>query len=237
MAGMYLGFGSANGNILRGPKARGGVQVGPPLPTPLNKFGRTNEYQQQVSGQRDDEDRAYELEQRRLNLASMQPTPPPTPNPGGAGGSSGAQGGIQIGGSIYPDISQMYAQIGGDVKLPDRPSAPQVPSPVSGFAHAKDVAGRQGNQAIEALRNSMTRRGISDSGMATMGEANILGQVARQGADAEYDAANVLNDRQWDANQMDYRGRIGHNELDVQTQMANRNPKQAILRALMAQLY
>ena len=178
----------------------------------------------------------------RPQLTSAQVTTDPNGNRSvtenyGGGGSSGARNGIAIGGSVYPDITQMYGQIGGDVRTPNRPSAPQVPMPNSGFAHAKDVAGRQGNKAIDALRNMMTRRGISDSGVAATGEANILGQVARQGAEAEYDAANVANDRQWEANQMDYQGQLAHNDLDVRTQMANRSTKEAILRALMAQLY
>jgi hypothetical protein len=78
---------------------------------------------------------------------------------GSASGSRGG-GGVQIGGSIYPNISDMASQIQAasrqTVAPPPRIAPPQVPLGTDGFAHAKDVSGRTGNKAVEALRNSMT---------------------------------------------------------------------------------
>lgn len=158
-----------------------------------------------------------------------------------ASGRAGSSGGIAIGGGVYPNISNLMSQFEKQattsVAAPPRIGAPQVPSTSGAFAHAKDVSGRTGNKAIEALRNSMTQRGISDSGMATMGEANILGNVARQQSDAEYQAANTDNTRQWNANQMAYQGDLGQNEMEYQGAIAQRNQSLQALFNLMQQLY
>lgn len=156
---------------------------------------------------------------------------------GGAGGGGVRGGGIAIGGGIYPDISGMLQQLQQPIQPPGRIAPPQVPSTSGAFAHAKDVSGRVGNKALEALRNGMTQRGISDSGWAAEGEANILGNIARQQSDAEYEAANIDNTRQWNANQMAYQGDLGQNELEYDGAIQQRNQGLALLQALMRQMY
>lgn len=162
-------------------------------------------------------------------------------SPGGGGGSSsGSRGGVQIGGGIYPDISSAFAamqQQAPQVPAPPRVGPPTVPSTSGAFAHAKDVSGRVGNKALEALRNQMTQRGMSDSGMATMGEANILGNVARQQSDAEYQAANIDNTRQWEANQLGYQGDMAQNELGYQGGIQQRGQNMNAFLALLSRLY
>lgn len=162
-------------------------------------------------------------------------------NYGGAGGpgSAGSRSGVAIGGGIYPDLSNLMTSLQRSYKDSNpeyqKVGAPQVPQNSGMFAHAKDVSGRVGNKAIEALRNSMTQRGISDSGLAAVGEANILGNVARQQSDAEYNQAQLNTGRQWEANQMAYQGDINQNTMQYQTALNQKNQNlQAILQ--LAQL-
>ncbi len=164
--------------------------------------------------------------------------------PGGSGGGSGAggrgSGGVAIGGGIYPDVSALMAQYRQNipqVQAPAQVGQPSVPSTSGAFAHAKDVAGRQGNKAIEALNNLMTRRGMSDSGMAAEGAANILGGVGRQQADAEYQAANTDNTRQWEANQLGYQGQMAQNAMGYQGGIAQRGQDVESFLNLLRQLY
>lgn len=161
-------------------------------------------------------------------------------NYGGGAGSSRASGGIQIGGGTYPDVSGLMATINKDVPreaAPDRVGAPSVPSTSGAFAHAKDVAGRQGNKAIDAFHNMMTSRGMSDSGMTAQGDASILGGVGRQQADAEYQAANTDNTRQWEANQMGYQGDLAQNQMAYQGGITQRGQDMSTLLNLLRQLY
>lgn len=161
------------------------------------------------------------------------------------GGGSGSQGvgrsGLAIGGGVFPDISGLMAQLKtmgeGNVKAPGHVGTPQVPQNTGAFAHAKDVAGRVGNKAIEALRNSMTRRGISDSGLAAVGEANILGNVARQQSDALYDETQQNTARQWEANQMGYQGDIAQNQMAYEGDLSQRQHNLQAILQLMNLMY
>lgn len=157
-----------------------------------------------------------------------------------SGQTSRGGGGVAIGGGVFPDVSQLMNQIQSQlppVQALQRAPAPQVPQNTGAFARAKDVSGRVGNKAIDALRNSMTQRGISDSGLAAMGEAGILGDIARQQADAEYQEASVNTGRQWDANQLGYQGALRENAMDYQGSLSQRNQSLQALMQLMGYLY
>jgi hypothetical protein len=166
---------------------------------------------------------------------------------GGAGsggsGSGGRVGGVNIGGGTFPDVNALLSQFDtlsskfSPVRPPGLPAGPTVPSTVNAFAAGKDVSGRMGNKAIEALRNSMTRRGISDSGLAAAGEASILSDVANQQSQNVYDAQKLDTGRQWDANQISYAGALQNNGQIFQGELANQNVKLDILRSLMSRLY
>ncbi len=159
---------------------------------------------------------------------------------GGAGASRSGTGGVAIGGGVYPDISAQMAQFNKSVPqvpAPGHIAPPVVPSTSGAFAHAKDVAGRQGNRAIDQLANEMSRRGLSDSGMTSMGIADILGGVGRQQADAEYQAANTDNTRQWEANQLGYSGDMNQSQLGYQGGIQQRGQDMSAYLNLLRQLY
>lgn len=154
---------------------------------------------------------------------------------GGSGGSRSSGGGAGGGGTAGLDglIAQLTQQAQPPVAAPDRIPPPQVPQASGMFAHAKDVSGRVGNKALAAFRNLMTKRGMSDSGMEAEGEADILGQIANQQSDAEYDQANINNSRQWEANQMGYQGDMGQSALGYQGAIQQRGQGiQALLQLL-----
>lgn len=180
---------------------------------------------------------------RTTNGLEMQISNQGSAGGGGGGSAPRASSGINIGGSTYPDISRLMSDFQsvqgqlGSAQVPNRIPPPQVPSTKNAFARAKDVSGRTGNAALEALRNSFTQRGISDSGLAGMGEANILGNVARQQSDAEYEAANTDNTRQWNANQMAYQGDIDQNQMEYQAAVGEKQRNMQLLQMLMSQLY
>ena len=211
-------------SILRGPQARGGVQVGPPIAAPLNQFGRTNQYQQQINAQRDNEDRDYEVQSRGLDLTNQQrPTVPSSYNPGP---------------SPVPNFQNLIPQAGlpPQVAPPapiNGPMPPGLSGPSGAFSHAKDVSGRTGAAAIRALKDQMTRRGMSDSGMEAEGEANILGNVARQQADAEYGAVEKDYDQRFEANQFNHRDLIDQLQNNYQGQMSQRGQDIQALLALL----
>lgn len=163
-----------------------------------------------------------------------------SPGDGGGGAMSRPTGGLAIGGGVFPDIIQQLSNFRNSlppIQPPQNVPPPTVPSTSGAFAHAKDVAGRQGTKAIEALANEMTRRGMSDSGMAGVGVANILGGVGRQQADAEYQAANTDNTRQWEANQLAYQGQLSQNQQNYQAAINQRNQDLSAYLQLLQQMY
>ncbi len=185
-------------------------------------------------------DMAYMLMQDPSNPRTTDGTNYEISNGGSASGGSRSSGGMQVGGGTYPNIAGLQAQfdaLNKPIAPPQRIGAPQVPQGTSGFAHAKDVAGRSGNKALEAFRNAMTARGLSDSGMAGVGEAEIMGNVARQGSDAEYAHQALNTSRQWDANKMAYQGDIGQNEMEYTNAIGQRNASMQAILQLMNRLY
>ena len=162
-------------------------------------------------------------------------------SPGGGGGGVRSSGGMSIGGGVYPNVSQLMKQFKSNlpkqVSPPPRVAPPVVPDQSSGFAQAKDVSGRLGNKALESLRNMMTQRGISDSGLAGEGEANILGNVARQQADAEYEAGRTNTARQFEANQLGYQGDLSQNAMGYQGAIGQRNNDLQLLLSMLSRIY
>lgn len=157
---------------------------------------------------------------------------------GGGSRSSGGGGGSAPAAPAQRD-PQLDALIAGltQQQAPVPPPAyvgpPQVPQAEGMFAHAKDVSGRVGNKALDAFRNLMTKRGMSGSGMEAEGEANILGDVATQQSNAEYDQANLNNSRQWDANKLGYSGDMSQNALGYQGAITQRGQNQSALLQLL----
>lgn len=166
-------------------------------------------------------------------------------NEGNEGGMAAARnrpaGGVAIGGSVFPDLSGLIAQWQSanqpHVPPPAHVNPPQVPSTSNAFAQAKNVAGRQGNKAMEAFHNMMTKRGMSDSGMAAEGDANILSNVARQQSEAEYNAANIDNTRQWESNEQGYQGDMAQNQMGYQGGIQQRGQDMQALLSFLQRFY
>ncbi len=93
--------------------------------------------------------------------------------------------------------------------------AADAPSSSLAFARYKDRSGRIGNQALKALRDEMTSRGISGSGIEAGGVSSILGEVARGQGDAEYAQQRAHEDQAWDAKKMGYQGDISQRANDM----------------------
>lgn len=150
-----------------------------------------------------------------------------------AGGTVSSPG-LQIGDGLYKNITGLIDQMRQQpITPPPRVAPPVVPSTPNALGPAKEATGRIGNKALEALRNQMTARGMSDSGMAVEGEANILGNVARGQSQAMYDAANLDNSRQWEANKIGYQGDTDYNQMLYSGQLGQRNNDLQILLNLL----
>lgn len=141
---------------------------------------------------------------------------------GGIATGGSPSGGLNIGGGAFKNLTGMMGQLPPPIKPPSRQPHPTVPSTVNALAPAKEATGRIGNKALEALRNQMTRRGLSDSGFAEEGEANILGNVARGQSQALWDAASLDNSRQWEANKLGYGGDQAYDEMVYSGQLGQR---------------
>ncbi len=118
-----------------------------------------------------------------------------TRNPSSGTGTGGP-------GTIPPELLEAFKPLApptlpGAPALPARTplAAPTLEDPAQAFAAAKDVSGSQGQAAIRALRDAMTARGMSDSGLENELGASILGQVATYNADADRSARTRNVDR------------------------------------------
>ncbi len=148
---------------------------------------------------------------------------------GGAGGNGGGGGGTA--GSTAPplsadDIFSVLDRLKGETPAreptpaaPPRIEAPtpsaDAPSRSLAFARSKDRAGRIGAQALKALKDQMSERGISGSGIEGQLTADILGQTATGLADAEFTQQRASEDQAWDAAKMGYQGAIGQRANDM----------------------
>ena len=116
------------------------------------------------------------------------------------------------------------------------PTPPRLSGPSRAFSHAKDVSGRTGSAAIKALHDLMSRRGMSDSGLETAGESEILGNVARQQSDAEYGAVEKDAAQQWQAAQLGYQGDMNQAQTAYQGQIQQNGQQQNLLQQLLARM-
>lgn len=119
----------------------------------------------------------------------------------GGGGTSGTgtRGPGGSGGGTPPGIPPELLDALKPIPPPPFPTPPPLPprtpyaqptleDPAQAFAGTKDISGRQGVAAVRALRDLMTRRGLSDSGMEAEQEAAILATVANANTEADRDA-------------------------------------------------
>ncbi len=136
-------------------------------------------------------------------------------------GGSGSGGGSPDTAAIDALI-QKYAPSPAPVSMPSAPArvaAPVAPTRAANtakaFANAKNISGRQGQAAIRALHDTMTRRGMSDSGLEAEGEANILGDVANFNSDAAFRSDLADDDRTWDAAKLGFQGALSQRDADM----------------------
>lgn len=149
-------------------------------------------------------------------------------------GAPGAGGGGGGGGGDAPappplsteDIFGVLDRLKGETPpREERPAPPnrvamptpaaEAPSASMGFARAKDQSGRIGNAALRALKDQMTERGISGSGVEGQLTSNILGDVARGQGEAAFQQQLEADRQAWDAKQMGYQGDITQRAQDL----------------------
>jgi len=94
------------------------------------------------------------------------------------------------------------------------PAAPTV-NMSAAYGKAKDATSRIANAALRGLRDNMTARGLSGSGIEAQNEADILSSVAGTQSQALFDAAAADNERQWDAAKTGYQGAITQRANDM----------------------
>lgn len=154
--------------------------------------------------------------------------PMPSGQPPSMGGGDGGGGGDTppAPGMGKDDIMQILKDLRGDqVPREPTPNAPprigaptpaaQPPSQSLGFARAKDQSGRIGAAALRALKDQMTERGISGSGIEGELTGNVLGDVARQQSDAAFQQQRAAEDQAWQAAQQGYQGDITQRAQDL----------------------
>jgi len=135
-------------------------------------------------------------------------------------GGGGAAGSMDL--AAIEGLISKYAATPAPVAPPPAPAqvaAPVAPTRAAGtakaFANAKNISGRQGTAAIKALHDTMTRRGMSDSGFEASGEADILGNVANFNSDAAFRSDVADDDRTWEAAQMGFQGALSQRNSDM----------------------
>lgn len=124
------------------------------------------------------------------------------------------------------EITQMLKTLKGD-PVPREP-APQAlpriaaPEPVAqsaskdlGFARYKDKSGRIGKSALRAMKDIMTERGISDSGIELDKNAEILTGVAQGQADNAYQQELEAERQAADFRKLGYQGDISQRANDM----------------------
>lgn len=141
---------------------------------------------------------------------------------GSYGGSRSSSSGGTMDTSAIEALMAKYAPSPAPV-APLAPP-PQVAAPVAptkaantakAFANAKNISGRQGQAAIRALHDTMTRRGMSDSGFEAEGEASIMGDVANFNSDAAFRSDLADDDRTWEAAQLGFQGALSQRNADM----------------------
>jgi hypothetical protein len=147
----------------------------------------------------------------------------------GSGGGGGGGGGSETPAApplSTEDIFGVLDRLKGETPpREERPAPPnrvamptpaaEAPSASMGFARAKDQSGRIGNAALRALKDQMTERGISGSGVEGQLTSNILGDVARGQGEAAFNQQLEADRQSWDAKQMGYQGDITQRAQDL----------------------
>jgi hypothetical protein len=159
-------------------------------------------------------------------LALIQPGVSSAPRGGGGGGGGGGGDAPAPTPLSTEDIFGILDRLKGET--PPREAAPtplnrvamptpaaEAPSASMGFARAKDQSGRIGNAALRALKDQMTERGISGSGVEGQLTNNILGDVARGQSEAAFQQQLEADRQAWDAKQMGYQGDITQRAQDL----------------------
>jgi hypothetical protein len=158
-------------------------------------------------------------------MAQITGSVPRAPGAGGGGGGGGGEAPAPPPLSTE-DIFGILDRLKGET--PPREAAPtpqnrvamptpaaEAPSASMGFARAKDQSGRIGNAALRALKDQMTERGISGSGVEGQLTSNILGDVARGQSEAGFQQQLEADRQAWDAKQMGYQGDITQRAQDL----------------------
>lgn len=147
--------------------------------------------------------------------------------PGGGGGGGGGGGEAPAPPPLSTeDIFGVLDRLKGETPPRETAPAPQnrvamptpaaeAPSASMGFARAKDQSGRIGNAALRALKDQMTERGISGSGIEGQLTSNVLGDVARGQSEAGFQQQLEADRQAWDAKQMGYQGDITQRAQDL----------------------
>lgn len=167
-------------------------------------------------------DQSYGLASNANNPRQITGTEMTISNGGGGYGSS--SGGSGSGGAMTKaQVDSLMAKYApSPVSAPALPASIAAPAPptkaantAKAFANAKNISGRQGQAAIRALHDTMTRRGMSDSGFEAEGEADILGNVANFNSDAAFRSDLADDTRNWEAAQLGFQGALSQRNADM----------------------
>jgi hypothetical protein len=186
--------------------------------------------QQTAPGQRTEIDLDQQRRTRNINDAEqLALISGPGGGQGGGGGTSGGDGG---GSAAAPpplskdDILGLLTSLKGPEAPREAPPTPQprvqAPTPTAappsasmGFARYKDQSGRLANSALRGLRDEMTSRGISGSGIEAANTARIYSDAMRGQADNAYQQQARSEDQSWQAQQMGYQGDLTQRAQDL----------------------
>lgn len=152
------------------------------------------------------------------SVRAAMPAPAAAPQPGGG------QGGPPP--IDMTQIMDLVKNLKGDPVPRETPPQPlareadltpaaEQPSASLGFARAKDASGRMGAAALRAMRDEMTSRGISGSGVEADMTSGILGDVARGQSDAAFQQSLEADRQGYDAKKTSYQGRLNQRTNDM----------------------
>ena len=112
-----------------------------------------------------------------------------------------------------PVLPPRIGNVGVPLSEPPPPGAAGKPS--LAFSRAKDVSGRIGNQAIRALKDQMSSRGMGGSGQEGELTAGILSDVGRYQSEAELRQAMTEEERAFQRAMAEYQGGITQRGQDL----------------------
>lgn len=153
---------------------------------------------------------------------TVQATPPPNYRP--VGDVAATQPGIDTtmtGGAIQSLLDKM------NLTTPPREPAPQSEPRISGpsaapyqgqtlaFSRAKDASSRIHGKALQALKDQMTSRGISGSGIEADATADMLTEAANYQSGADLAQAIASDERGWEGTKLGYQGDLSQRGQDL----------------------